>query len=69
MVAVGSIAQNEGQQKARIPIGGAGLFASELRVVCAWCGLVMQDHPGPVSHSCCAACRQRFFDKGKDRVQ
>ena len=30
------------------------------RVICGWCGVLLQDGPGPVSHGMCATCRARF---------
>lgn len=32
-----------------------------LRVVCAWCGLLMRDGPpDDISHGMCPACAERF---------
>lgn len=28
-----------------------------LRVTCAWCGEVIEEGPGPVSHGMCGSCR------------
>ena len=35
------------------------------RIVCAWCGLVVRDVPGPVSHSICADCAR--IERAKSR--
>jgi hypothetical protein len=32
-----------------------------LRLTCAWCGEVIEDGPGPVSHGMCANCRSAFL--------
>ena len=38
-----------------------------MRVVCAWCGLILSDASGPVSHGICASCSmavERAFHRG-----
>jgi hypothetical protein len=32
-----------------------------LRVMCAWCGEIIKDEPGPVSHGMCPECRDAFL--------
>jgi hypothetical protein len=32
-----------------------------LRLTCAWCGEVIEDGPGPVSHGMCGNCRAAFL--------
>jgi len=32
------------------------------RLVCGWCGRLLQDGPGPVSHGMCATCQARFSE-------
>ena len=36
---------------------------SGIRVACAWCGDVMEEGPGPVSHGMCPKCRIAFLAK------
>lgn len=31
-----------------------------LKLVCAWCGLVIRKGVGPVSHGMCSACQKQF---------
>lgn len=64
-----SISQNYGLQKAGFSGSrDCGLFASDGQlVVCAWCGQVMVEVEGRVSHGCCGACRERYFKNGRDR--
>lgn len=38
-----------------------------MRVVCAWCGLILSDASGPVSHGICPNCSiavERAFHRG-----
>lgn len=69
MEALKSITQFQGQSKSRFPhMREAGFFASAGQlVVCAWCGKVMLEVEGRLSHGCCGACRERYFKNGKDR--
>ncbi len=32
-----------------------------LRITCAWCGAVIEEGPGPVSHGMCAGCHASFL--------
>ena len=38
-----------------------------MRVVCAWCGLILSDATGPISHGICPSCSmavERAFHRG-----
>lgn len=38
-----------------------------IRVVCAWCDIVIKDGEEPASHGICARCRAIYFPKtGRD---
>jgi hypothetical protein len=36
-----------------------------LQILCAWCGAILQDGSGPVSHGLCATCLRRELDEDR----
>lgn len=41
-----------------------------MRTICAWCGVLIVDEPGPVSHGICQKCQDRVLaEAGSESLQ
>ena len=34
-----------------------------MKIICAWCGVIMQEGDAPVSHGICPTCEKTFFEE------
>lgn len=53
-----------GAANRRAPVPGVSHppRGAAVRLICAWCGAIIKDGPGPVSHGICGPCAAPFDD-------